>query len=63
MWKEVVDFVQIVEKTWKVHFQDGYNPDIKFMAHLWEPLRYHFAQNRTWMELIWLSMSQGKEKK
>lgn len=39
MWKEVGDFVRIVEKTWNVHFQDGFNPDIKFMAHLWEPLR------------------------
>ena len=32
-------FVAEVEKRWGVAFQPGRNPDLKFMAHLWEPLR------------------------
>ncbi|DBA73278.1 hypothetical protein WJX77_005167 [Trebouxia sp. C0004] len=32
-------FVNEVEKRWGVKFPEGRNPDLKFMAHLWEPLR------------------------
>lgn len=32
-------FVDEVEKRWGVKFPDGRNPDLNFMAHLWEPLR------------------------
>ena len=29
-----------VENTFNTRFKEGRNPDIKFMAHLWEPLRW-----------------------
>lgn len=32
-------FVDEVEKRWGVKFPKGRNPDLNFMAHLWEPLR------------------------
>jgi hypothetical protein len=32
-------FVNEVERRWGVKFPEGRNPDLKFMAHLWEPLR------------------------
>jgi len=32
-------FVNEVERRWEVKFPEGRNPDLKFMAHLWEPLR------------------------
>ena len=32
-------FVDEVEKRWGVKFPEGRNPDLNFMAHLWEPLR------------------------
>ena len=32
-------FVDEVEKRWGVKFPEGRNPDLTFMAHLWEPLR------------------------
>lgn len=33
--------VEAVEAAWKLKFPPGYNPNISFMAHLWEPLRHH----------------------
>ena len=33
-------FVDEVEKRWGVKFPEGRNPDLTFMAHLWEPLRF-----------------------
>lgn len=32
-------FVNEVERRWGVKFPEGRNPDLTFMAHLWEPLR------------------------
>ena len=32
-------FVDEVERRWGVKFPEGRNPDLTFMAHLWEPLR------------------------
>ena len=32
-------FVDEVERRWGVRFPEGRNPDLSFMAHLWEPLR------------------------
>ena len=29
-----------VENTFNMRFEEGTNPDIQFMAHLWEPLRW-----------------------
>jgi len=39
MQREVEDFVRQVESRWHHSLEDGTNPDIQFMAHLWEPLR------------------------
>ena len=36
-------FVDEVEKRWGVKFPKGRNPDLTFMAHLWEPLRFASA--------------------
>ncbi|PRW60464.1 expressed protein isoform A [Chlorella sorokiniana] len=38
----VMAFVDQVEGAWGVRFTPGYDPELRFMAHLWEPLRaYH----------------------
>ena len=37
--KAIVRFVDDVEAAWGLRFQPGFNPDLPFMAHLWEPLR------------------------
>ncbi|CAL5226232.1 g9076 [Coccomyxa viridis] len=36
---QVARFTTQCEKTWNVRFQQGNNPHINFMAHLWEPLK------------------------
>jgi hypothetical protein len=36
----IVRFVDDVEAAWGLRFQPGFNPDLPFMAHLWEPLRW-----------------------
>ena len=33
------EFVHDIERVWDVQFPPGRNPDLIFMAHLWEPLR------------------------
>lgn len=33
------EFVRDIERVWGVEFPPGRNPDLIFMAHLWEPLR------------------------
>ena len=35
----VDDFVAQVEQKWDIKFEDGYDPSLRFMAHVWEPLR------------------------
>lgn len=32
-------FVDEVEGAWGLRFPPGFNPDLRFMAHVWEPLR------------------------
>ncbi|KAL4459101.1 hypothetical protein ABPG75_013966 [Micractinium tetrahymenae] len=39
---QIRQFVDEVEAAWGVSFQPGFDPDLPFMAHVWEPLRtYH----------------------
>ena len=35
----VDDFVAAVESKWEINFLPGYDPSLRFMAHVWEPLR------------------------
>ena len=35
----VTEFAREVEAAYNISLADGYNPDIRFMAHMWEPLR------------------------
>jgi hypothetical protein len=39
MQRDVEAFVRLVEVEWNHPLEEGFNPDIHFMAHLWEPLR------------------------
>ena len=32
--------IRRIEDTFGMRFEEGRNPDIRFMAHLWEPLRW-----------------------
>ena len=36
---EVSDFVERIQERYATSFEPGRNPDLQFMAHLWEPLR------------------------
>mmetsp|Transcript_11203 Transcript_11203/g.31771 ORF Transcript_11203/g.31771 Transcript_11203/m.31771 type:complete len:448 (-) Transcript_11203:16-1359(-) len=38
----VQEMVKRVEETFDVEFPEGYNPCLKIMIHLWEPLKVHF---------------------
>jgi hypothetical protein len=33
------DLVHQLEGAWGLCFRPGYNPGIKFMSHLWQPIR------------------------
>ena len=35
----VCRFVDEVEAAWGVRFAPGFDPGLRFMAHVWEPLR------------------------
>lgn len=35
----VTEFVREVEATYGRTLEDGFNTEISFMAHMWEPLR------------------------
>lgn len=37
--KSTNSFLVEVEAAWGIAFKPGYNPDLTFMAHRWEPLR------------------------
>lgn len=39
MQRDVEEFVRRVEVEWDHPLEEGTNPDVQFMAHLWEPLR------------------------
>lgn len=40
MRQAVCQFVRQVEEAFGGRLKDGWNPNISFMAHMWEPLRY-----------------------
>ena len=44
-----------VENTFNMRFEEGKNPDIEFMAHLWEPLRWIHTPLALYMaaEAVW----------
>ena len=33
-------YIAQIEQTFQLLFEEGRNPDVQFMAHLWEPLRW-----------------------
>ena len=33
-------YIAEIEQTFQLQFEEGRNPDVEFMAHLWEPLRW-----------------------
>ena len=33
-------YIAQIEQTFQLQFEEGRNPDVQFMAHLWEPLRW-----------------------
>jgi hypothetical protein len=35
----VRSYVSQIETKFNIKFEPGHNPDLEFMAHLWEPLR------------------------
>lgn len=36
------ELVSEFEQAWNIKFEEGYNEKIKFMAHIWEPLRCNY---------------------
>ena len=33
-------YIAQIEQTFQLRLEEGRNPDVQFMAHLWEPLRW-----------------------
>lgn len=50
----VQEYVCKVEDTWGVHFKEGRTPGLRFMAHLWEDLRYMWKPLAVWPS-FWLT--------
>lgn len=53
----IVSYIERIEQRFGVTFEEGRNPDVEFMAHLWEPLRWMHKPLVVYMlaECIWLS--------
>ena len=51
------EYTQRVETTFDVHFEEGRNERLEFMAHLWEPLRWIHKPLALYLgaELMWLA--------
>ncbi len=45
--------VDQLEATWGIRFEPGYNPNVEFMGHLWEPL------NASWRPLTFYLCTEG----
>ena len=56
MQRDVDEFVRLIEREWNHPLEDGYNPDVTFMAHLWEPLRCDVAPGQE-DQVCWKSMT------
>lgn len=39
--RRMQSFLALTEARWGVNYPPGYNPSLKFMSHVWEPLRVH----------------------
>ena len=55
--KVICSYIDRTEKRFGVTFEEGRNPDVEFMAHLWEPLRWMHKPLVVYVcaECIWLS--------
>lgn len=40
LMSDLEDLMKQLEKKYGQRVPNGYNPDLKFMSHLWEPLRH-----------------------
>ncbi len=40
--RPALDLVRELEQAWSLRVTPGYNPDLAFMAHLWQPVRCHW---------------------
>ena len=38
--RQLSEYITRIEAVWGVHFEEGRTPGLRFMAHLWEDLRY-----------------------
>lgn len=68
----VEDFVAAVEKKWDMDFPPGYDSSLRFMAHVWEPLRVQhkllivyavteLAARIAHLLLRWMGFSKGQQ--
>ena len=51
--------IRRIESTFGMRFEEGRNPDIRFMAHLWEPLRWIHSPLAVYVaaEGLWMASS------
>ena len=51
--------IRRIEDTFGMRFKEGRNPDIRFMAHLWEPLRWIHTPLAVYVgaEALWAASS------
>lgn len=56
-YKGISSYIDRNEQRFGVTFEEGRNPDVEFMAHLWEPLRWMHKPLVVYVfaECIWLS--------
>ena len=49
-------YIERIQRKFGVTFEEGRNPDVEFMAHLWEPLRWMHKPLVVYIgaEAIWL---------
>lgn len=51
--------IRRIEGAFGMRFEEGRNPDIRFMAHLWEPLRWLHLPLAVYVaaEALWIASS------
>lgn len=49
-----LDMVTTLEQALGLKFPEGRNSSVRFMAHLWEPLKCHYRPLAVYLVLEWL---------